>query len=198
MIKKIITSTLSGVSSAATTISSACNIELVKSDNLLQNVLDADGTLIIGKLKSEDCNPIIKIIAETKGVLLTNPESIDSLINWVKTNKISILNIVGDRNRENRYELYEYMIALLHSLINHMQPSIGRTYSLYMDEDSTYAVEGIAECDRTGKSMVVYRNSQDRILKVTPKDFFLSLIASGKTEHGENVYYQRYRPLTTR
>lgn len=62
----------------------------------IQNVVDSDGTILFGNMSSQGSCNTIQYCDTYKKPHIENP-NVEQFLNFVKTNKIKILNIAGNR-----------------------------------------------------------------------------------------------------
>lgn len=127
MIKKILSSGRAGAEKAALDIGEKLNIPVDGlGKNYHQNVIDSDGTLILAadEILGEVAQ-IIKYAEEIKKPCLildlNQYPSPQLVISWVIENKISTLNITGQREgvQPGIYSAaYEFLIAMYYSFSN--------------------------------------------------------------------------------
>jgi hypothetical protein len=166
-----------------------------------QNVLDADGTVWFGYKDSPGGQLTIKCCNDCNKALIINPTS-RQLRDWVLSEKISTLNVAGNRLSSDNPTIYRDTFLLLWKAFNQHRPRVGQTYINSLTEDevvvswvgvisdrSTYYFlpRVIDESDSASllaevkKELIIVYSKTTKENLVLPVDYFVSLSWSGST-----------------
>jgi len=76
-----------------------------------QNVIDSDGTVLFGDMKSPGCRLTIRLCREHAKAYIVNPTA-NTLKEWVRENGIRALNVAGNSEKRNP-GIGQYVFQLL-------------------------------------------------------------------------------------